>query len=76
MLRRETDPRDRRAVRLHLTEQATARLATWRSARAELVAATFARLAAADREVLMAALPALRRLADELAAPPAAAVTG
>jgi DNA-binding MarR family transcriptional regulator len=63
-LRRETDPQDRRAARLYLTEAATARLSSWRAARAELVDAGLAALPAADREAIARALPALRRLAE------------
>ncbi|MEU9239544.1 MarR family transcriptional regulator [Streptomyces shenzhenensis] len=63
---RETDPADRRAARLRLTEDAGKRLADWHRRRAELVAGRVARLAEADREALRAALPALRRLADTL----------
>lgn len=65
-LRRETDPRDRRAARLYLTDAARARLAAWRSARADLVGASLGRLPAADRRAIALALPALGRLADEL----------
>ncbi|MEV5959287.1 MarR family transcriptional regulator [Streptomyces sp. NPDC051987] len=65
-LRRETDPADRRAARLLLTDDAEKRLADWHRRRAELVTDQLARLAEADREALRAALPALRRLADTL----------
>ncbi|MFD8725348.1 MarR family winged helix-turn-helix transcriptional regulator [Streptomyces sp. NPDC059629] len=65
-LLRETDPADRRAARLLLTEAAANRLADWRRRRAELVAGRVARLDEADREALRAALPALRRLAVTL----------
>ncbi|MFF4120060.1 MarR family winged helix-turn-helix transcriptional regulator [Streptomyces sp. NPDC001714] len=65
-MRRETDPADRRAARLLLTEDAEKRLADWQRRRAELVAGHVARLDEADREALRAALPALRRLADTL----------
>ncbi|MGW1624637.1 MarR family winged helix-turn-helix transcriptional regulator [Streptomyces sp. NPDC002172] len=66
LMRRETDPADRRAARLLLTEDAEKRLADWHRRRAELVAGHVARLDEADREALRAALPALRRLADTL----------
>ncbi|MEU6511586.1 MULTISPECIES: MarR family transcriptional regulator [Streptomyces] len=65
-LLRETDPADRRAARLLLTEAAGQRLADWRRRRAELVARHVSRLDAADREALRAALPALRKLAVTL----------
>ncbi|MFI1002963.1 MarR family winged helix-turn-helix transcriptional regulator [Streptomyces galbus] len=63
---RETDPADRRAARLRLTEAAQARLHAWKERRAALVARHVARLDAADREALRAALPALRSLAVSL----------
>jgi hypothetical protein len=42
------------------------RIAAWRDRRQALVAQAMATLAAADREAVAAALPALRRLADAL----------
>jgi DNA-binding MarR family transcriptional regulator len=63
---RETDPADRRAARLLPTEAARARLHVWRERRAALVRGQVARLEEADRKALEAALPALRRLADNL----------
>jgi DNA-binding MarR family transcriptional regulator len=62
MLVRQTDPDDRRAARLWLTEAATQRLAAWRQARVELVAGGVAGLSVADRQALAQALPALRAL--------------
>jgi DNA-binding MarR family transcriptional regulator len=66
MLRRETDPDDRRAVRLHLTDAAAQRLAAWRQARSELVGGTFASLSTMDQEAVAAALPGLRTLVERL----------
>ncbi|QNP68446.1 MarR family transcriptional regulator [Streptomyces roseirectus] len=63
---RETDPADRRAARLRLTEAAETRLRDWRARRARLVEQHIARLDAADRDALRAALPALRTLAVQL----------
>lgn len=63
---RETDPADRRAARLLLTEAAEVRLDAWRQRRAALVGRQVARLDQADREALRAALPALRALAVNL----------
>jgi DNA-binding MarR family transcriptional regulator len=63
---RETDPADRRAARLLPTPAAEARLVAWRRRRADLVRRQVAELADADREALVAAVPALRRLADNL----------
>ncbi|MER6061551.1 MarR family transcriptional regulator [Streptomyces sp. NPDC001792] len=63
---RETDPTDRRAARLQLTEAAEKRLGDWKRRRAELVGRHVARLDDTDREALRAALPALRKLAAGL----------
>lgn len=63
---RETDPADRRAARLLPTPAAEARLGEWRRRRADLVRDRLSRLDGADRETLLAAVPALRRLADTL----------
>ncbi|MEU1405446.1 MarR family transcriptional regulator [Streptomyces sp. NPDC005728] len=65
-LTRETDPADRRAARLLLTEAAERRLRDWQRRRTELVGRHLARLDEADREALQAALPALRKLAVTL----------
>lgn len=65
-LARETDPADRRAARLLLTEAAAARLNAWQQRRAALVGRHLARLGDTDREALRAALPALRELAVTL----------
>jgi DNA-binding MarR family transcriptional regulator len=66
MLVRHTDPDDRRAARLWLTEAAAQRLAAGRQARAELVAGAVMGLQVADRKALSAALPALRALVTAL----------
>ncbi|KUN24955.1 MarR family transcriptional regulator [Streptomyces antibioticus] len=63
---RETDPADRRAARLLPTPAAEARLGAWRRRRADLVRQQVAKLAEADREALVAAVPALRLLAENL----------
>ncbi|MFF9033112.1 MarR family winged helix-turn-helix transcriptional regulator [Streptomyces iakyrus] len=63
---RETDPADRRAARLLPTPAAETRLRDWRRRRAELVRRHVARLDEPDRRALMAAVPALRKLADTL----------
>lgn len=67
---RETDPADRRAARLTATRPGAARLERWADRRAELFGEQLALLSPADRGLLEAALPALVRLADGLAAPP------
>ncbi|MEU6355795.1 MarR family transcriptional regulator [Streptomyces sp. NPDC047072] len=63
---RETDPADRRAARLLLTEKAETRLREWKRRRVALVGSQVARLDAAERDALRAALPALRTLAVNL----------
>ncbi|MFD4570108.1 MarR family winged helix-turn-helix transcriptional regulator [Streptomyces sp. NPDC058467] len=65
-LTRETDPTDRRAVRLLPTPAADERLRDWRRRRAALVRGQLARLDETDRAALEAALPALRALAANL----------
>jgi len=65
-LLRTPDPEDRRAVRLTVTETAQQRLAEWERRRAELFEAQLALLEEADRAALRAALPALRRLTENL----------
>jgi DNA-binding MarR family transcriptional regulator len=66
MLVRETDPADRRAIRLYPTDAAVKRMAEWRTARAELIGDGIAALSAADRAAIAAALPALRTLLSTL----------
>jgi DNA-binding MarR family transcriptional regulator len=63
---RETHPADRRAARLMPTAAAEARIAEWRKRRGELVRTGLAGLGETDREALSAAIPALRKLADNL----------
>jgi DNA-binding MarR family transcriptional regulator len=69
MLSRETDPGDRRAVRLELTPAGQRHIADWRDRRARLVGARIAELADDDRDAIAAALPALRRLLAGLQGP-------
>ncbi len=69
MLRRETDPVDRRAVRLELTAEARQRLAGWRERRARMVGARIAELPGDDQAAIAAALPALGRLLASLREP-------
>src|SRR5262245_1037003 len=64
LLRRETDPIDRRAARLHLTAKARQRIARRRDARADLVGRAIEELSPADQQAISDALPALRRLLD------------
>ena len=67
---RGTDPADRRAARLLPMPAAEARLGEWRRRRADLVRRQTARLDEADLRALAAAIPALRRLADNLGEEP------
>ncbi|GAB2824690.1 MarR family transcriptional regulator [Actinoallomurus bryophytorum] len=69
MLRRETDPEDRRAVRLELTPAAQRHMADWRDRRARLVGTRIQELPAEDRAAIAAALPALGRLLTSLQEP-------
>src|SRR5690242_20712263 len=61
-LRRETDPADRRAARLHLTRAAHSRLGAWRAGRGELIGGALAQLSATERSAVARALPVLRKL--------------
>lgn len=76
MLRRETDPDDRRAARLELTAAARRRIADWRDRRAHLVGARLDELPDEDQASIAAALPALRRLLARLAEPTGDAADG
>ncbi|MEQ0561224.1 MarR family transcriptional regulator [Amycolatopsis sp. NEAU-NG30] len=62
LLRREADPADRRATRLELTAAARDRIANWRRARTELVAAALAGLSEEDIDAIGKALPSLEKL--------------
>ncbi|MFE2989667.1 MarR family winged helix-turn-helix transcriptional regulator [Streptomyces sp. NPDC059262] len=66
LLRRETDPSDRRSALLYATPAAAARLSDWQVRRGTLMREQLAVLDPADRAALAAALPALRKLADNL----------
>lgn len=68
LLRRERTLPDGRAVRLAVTTRARRRMADWRDLRSELAQAALTRLPPADREALASAVPALLRLAEQLAA--------
>ncbi|MCQ4042412.1 MarR family winged helix-turn-helix transcriptional regulator [Streptantibioticus rubrisoli] len=66
LLRRETDPADRRSTRLLPTPDAEARLRDWAARRTALVRRQVERLSEEERAALTAAIPALRRLAEGL----------
>jgi DNA-binding MarR family transcriptional regulator len=54
---------DGRSVRLSVTETGTDRISQWRDVRADLAGRAIELLPAADRQALLAAIPALTRLA-------------
>jgi len=58
---------DGRAVRLTVTDAGAARVGQWRDIRAELAGRALERLPAADRRAIVAAIPALSRLAQQMA---------
>jgi DNA-binding MarR family transcriptional regulator len=66
LLSRERGPRDARTAQLAVTDKATARIAEFRDLRAELAGRAIARLTAQDQQALAAAVPALRRLAEQM----------
>ncbi|MFI6578865.1 MarR family winged helix-turn-helix transcriptional regulator [Nocardiopsis sp. NPDC050513] len=66
LLKRARDPSDRRAARLHLTDEGAHRLAAWGAAGDEVLSAALLRLDEDDRRAIGRALPALRRLAAVL----------
>ena len=66
LLVRETDARDRRCVRLALTQAAEERIGAWRDRRRQLLAGALEQLDDRELDALEAALPALRHLLGEL----------
>ncbi|MFF4922580.1 MarR family winged helix-turn-helix transcriptional regulator [Kitasatospora sp. NPDC001261] len=70
LLRRESDPADRRAALLHATPEAVERIEAWRRRRRALMGDIVAGLPPREREALAAALPALRQVAEGLRTPP------
>jgi DNA-binding MarR family transcriptional regulator len=66
LLERQADASDRRAIHLRLTQAARARIARWRDRRQALMATALRELSEADRDAIVAALPALGRLAGRL----------
>jgi len=59
---------DGRAVRLTVTDEGAARIGQWRDIRAELAGRALDGLPAADRQAIVAAVPALTRLAEQMEA--------
>ncbi|MEJ3747149.1 MarR family transcriptional regulator [Actinomycetes bacterium KLBMP 9797] len=66
LIRREPDPRDRRAVQLHPTLDAMHGMAKIEAVWAEIFAESLTALSDADRAALAAAVPALRSLTAAL----------
>jgi DNA-binding MarR family transcriptional regulator len=67
LLHRGRAEADGRSVRLTVTEAGAARVGQWRDIRAELAGRALDRLPQADREAIRAAVPALGRLAEQMA---------
>lgn len=66
LMNREKSARDGRAALLTVTDKAQQRLAEFRDLRAELAGEALARLTPQDQRALLAAVPALLRLSDEM----------
>jgi DNA-binding MarR family transcriptional regulator len=63
---RTADDRDRRTVRLAVTDAADERMAAWNDRRHHVLEAALVRLGRADREALAAAVGPLQRLLESL----------
>jgi len=57
---------DGRSVRLTVTEAGAARISQWRDIRTDLVGRALSRLSTADQQAIIAAIPALTRLAEQM----------
>ena len=66
LLSRDRAAADGRSVLLTVTDKGTARIRQWKDIRAELAGRALERLSAADRQAIMAAVPALARLAKQM----------
>jgi len=62
-IERRVDDQDRRSARLSLTDAARQRIERWRDIRGMVLARTLEDLPPSDQQLIMAALPALERLA-------------
>lgn len=69
LVARETDPADRRASAVTLTDAGREKLAAWTRAHERRLDAALSALGAGDRAAVQAALPALFRLARHLGEP-------
>jgi DNA-binding MarR family transcriptional regulator len=65
LVRRDSDPDDRRAVRVGITAAGAEQLAAVRAARAELLGARIERLDESSRSALVAVLPVLDSLLED-----------
>lgn len=66
LLNRGRVANDGRSVRLTVTEAGAARIAQWRDIRTDLAGRALARLPSADQQAIIAAIPALARLAEQM----------
>jgi DNA-binding MarR family transcriptional regulator len=66
LVRREADARDRRTVRLTVTDAADRRMAAWNDRRHQVLETALARLAREEREALRGAVGPLERLLEAL----------
>jgi DNA-binding MarR family transcriptional regulator len=66
LLDRGRSASDGRSVRLTVTDKARRRMAGWRDLRAEIAARALDQLSIQDRRAIHAAIPALRRFAEQL----------
>ncbi len=71
LVQRDTDPSDRRAAVVTVTEAGRTQLSGWRQAHERRIAVALAQLAEPDRQVIIDALPALGRLTHLLNDSPA-----
>ena len=66
LVNRETDPHDRRSVRLVVTPAAERRMAAWNDRRQQVLDAALGRLEPGERAALKAAIGPLHRLLESL----------
>jgi DNA-binding MarR family transcriptional regulator len=66
LLNRGRVAEDGRSVRLTVTEAGAARISQWRDIRSDLAGRALARLSPADQQSIIAAIPALARLAEQM----------
>lgn len=66
LLRRDTDPEDRRAAVVVVTAEGETQLSAWEAANERRVAHALSLLPPDQQAAIVAALPALQALADEL----------